>query len=191
MLAVGVMVDSGALEVPVPKTDEASINRAAVPPAAFMKGSSWEWVPNAVPAKVGTPAGQEIVSAGTVPAFPAKVGGLAGQLTEPFGVPADTAASDPLMVSAGTIPGVPVNDAEMLPAGVMESLPPVVPTSPCAARVPKSVLPSSVASSANPLGHVPESIIKTDPEGIDDVPALRSCHVLLEQNQKWFVSRSM
>jgi hypothetical protein len=66
---------------------------------------------NGVPENVGTPAGQDAVSAGTVPADPVNVG----------------AVTDPAGVNAAV---------ELDPAGVIELLPPVVPTSPFAAIVP-------------------------------------------------------
>lgn len=64
-----------------------------------------ECVPSAEPVKVsaGTvPADPVKVSAGTVPPLPAKVGTEAGHATVPAGVPAETAAVEPLNVAAET-----------------------------------------------------------------------------------------
>ena len=62
-------------------------------------------VPNVSAAWVGAEAGHVIVSAGTVPAAPAKVGTLDGHVI----VCAGTLPSVPVKDSAGTVPCVPLN----------------------------------------------------------------------------------
>jgi hypothetical protein len=47
--------DSGAREVPTPKTEEASILKAPVAPATLMKGNSWAWFASGEPEKIGAP----------------------------------------------------------------------------------------------------------------------------------------
>lgn len=95
-------------------------------------------------AMVGTLAGHEIVCAGTVPALP-------------------------LNVWAGTVPEFPVNvGALFVPDGVILLLPPVVPTSPCAARVPITVTPSNCVASLNPLGQE-DNVITMLPLGIEEL----------------------
>lgn len=81
-----------------------------------------------VPECVGTPAGQEIVSAGIVPLLPVKVGAEF--------VPAGVNAT-----------------VELVPAGVMLSAPPVVPTLLFAATVPRAKRPLRLLNSVNPAGH--------------------------------------
>jgi hypothetical protein len=92
------------------------------------------------PVKAGTPAGQEIVSAGTVPEFPVKVG-------------------------AATVPAGVKLAVLFVPAGVIVSLPPVVPTSPFANSVPTSILLLIPLTSTNPVGHAC-IIIRMVPLGI-------------------------
>jgi hypothetical protein len=90
----------------------------------------------------------------------------------PAGVPALTAlvvALEPVKVSAGTVPALPVNvcaaAVRVATVGVMESLPPVVPTSPFAATVPTRVLPLSVEFSVQPVPQVPVVMIFMLPAG--------------------------
>lgn len=91
------------------------------------------------PANVGTPAGQETVCAGTVPGDPANAGTSTGQALVPEGVPAltaDVVAELPVNAGAATLPEGVKATVEFDPVGVIVSLPPVVPTSPLAASVP-------------------------------------------------------
>lgn len=81
------------------------------------------WVASALPAKVGTPAGQEIVSAGTVPALPENVS-------------AGTVPAFPVNVGAATLPAGVKLAVAFDPVGVIVFAPPVPPTSPFAAIVP-------------------------------------------------------
>jgi hypothetical protein len=61
----------------------------------------------------------------------------------------------------------PVNaGAELVPAGVMVSDPPVVPTLPCAVVVPRSIKPSSASVSVNPVGQAPDNKSRIAPDGM-------------------------
>jgi len=74
----------------------------------------------------------------------------------PAGVPALTAlVVEELPVKVG---------AETLPLGVMVALPPVWPTSPFAARVPRSIFPFSAVTSENPAGQLVSEMMMI-PEG--------------------------
>ena len=80
----------------------------------------------------------------------------------------------PLMVGTptghamtGGVHAEPVNDgAELVPVGVMVSDPPVPPTFPFAASVPRMTLPFRAVTSANPSGQVPVSTHMIAPVGI-------------------------
>lgn len=140
----------------------------------------------ALPLNVGTPAGQEIAGALFVPS------GVTVEVPlVPAGVPplvALVVAELPVKVSAGTVPGVPLNaGAATVPAGVklavafdpvgvMSSAPPVVPTSPCAANVPITVTPSRAVACVNPAGH-DVSVAIIEPAGTPPPPPL-STHPL-------------
>ena len=119
------------------------------------------------------------VSAGTVPGLPEKVGTLAGQAiagalfvpagvkeTVPFvpvGVPALTA-----LVVAELPENICAAAVKVAIVGVIVLDPPMVPTSPLAANVPNGMDPFSELFSAKPAGQLPEVIIKTEPDGIDE-----------------------
>lgn len=86
---------------------------------------------------VGTPTGHVIVGAETVP----------------DGVPAptlDVVSLAPVKGSAGTVPALPLKSCaaavSVATVGVIVFAPPVVPTSPCAARVPSGTEASSAAT---------------------------------------------
>lgn len=142
-----------------------------------------------MPVKTGAAAVNEAtVSAGTVVLLPVKTCAAAVDvLLLPSGVTVEVAlvpkgvTVEVLFVPAGVkdtvelVPaGVPALTAslataspvkvgwETVPAGVRVSEPPVVPTSPCAARVPIRVTPSRAVSSVQPLGQV-ERLIATRP----------------------------
>jgi hypothetical protein len=100
---------------------------------------------------VGTPAGQEIVSAGTVPALPVKVS-------------AGTVPADPVNVGAATVPAGVKLAVAFDPVGVTLFAPPVVPTSPFAAIVPYGIAPLSAETSEYPPGQA-VIIIKIVPRG--------------------------
>lgn len=93
------------------------------------------------PAKVGTPAGQAI-------AF--KSGVMETVPLVPAGVPA---------LTAELVTELPVK------VGVTESAPPVVPTLPLAATVPRHIFPLRAETSVNPVGQVPEAMNMIAPEG--------------------------
>ena len=104
----------------------------------------------------------------------------------PAGVPAltaDVVALDPVKVSAGTVPALPVNvGAATVPAGVYEfiasvgwltvpvgvivALPPLAPTSPFAATVPRSIFPLNAETSLHPEGQEPLTMKVSSPLGI-------------------------
>ena len=77
----------------------------------------------ALPEKVGTPAGQEITSAGMVPELPVNIS-------------AATVPGVPVNVGAATVPAGVNAAVPFVPAGVMLFDPPAPPTSPFAASVP-------------------------------------------------------
>jgi hypothetical protein len=60
-----------------------------------------------------------------------------------------------------------------VPVGVIVAFPPVVPTSPLAATVPRSILPLSAETSDQPEGQVPEIIRVIRPDGIELVEPVR------------------
>jgi hypothetical protein len=98
------------------------------------------------PLKVGTPPGQVIVSAGIVPWEPEKL-------------------------SAGTVPACPLNTgAATVPVGVIESDPPVPPTSLLAANVPRTMNEFSSLACVKPVGQVPLSINMIAPDGKEPPP---------------------
>jgi len=57
-------------------------------------------------------------------------------------------------VGAATVPAGVKLTVPFVPVGVTETLPPVVPTSPFAARVPRGIFPSSALNSVNPAGQL-------------------------------------
>lgn len=108
---------------------------------------------------MGTPRGQAIVPEGVKAAVAFVPTGV--KFTVPFvpaGVPAltaDVVPEDPVKVACWTAP-----------EGVIVALPPVVPTSAFAARVPRSILPFRAETSVNPVGQVPLKINVIRPLGI-------------------------
>ena len=67
----------------------------------------------------------------------------------------------------------PVNvGAELVPAGVMLSVPPVVPTLEFATKVPSGILPLSSVASVYPDGQEPDAIITIAPDGNGSPPPL-------------------
>jgi len=163
VLAVGAaLIDSLARLVPLPNTDWGIMDRAPVPPDAFLNGSSWKCVARADPVNVGAlfvPAG---VPADTADVFWLAVPVKVGAATVPVGVPALTALvlcdDVPVNVGAATLPAgvpaltalvfwllVPVNvGAATEPVGVPVFAPPVapgVPKSGSPARYPARNLP--------------------------------------------------
>jgi len=74
----------------------------------------------------------------------------------------------PVNVGAATVPAGVKLTVPFVPAGVIESFPPVVPTSPFATSVPNGIFPLRAATSVNPAGHA-SSIIITAPRGRDEL----------------------
>ena len=87
------------------------------------------------------------------------------------------AAANVPTASAGTVVLLPVKVCaaavrEMLAVvGVTLSLPPVVPTSPAATVVARTILPAQAVSSVQPSGHVPVSRYVMSPAGTDPATA--------------------
>ena len=122
------------------------------------------FVPAGVPALtdafVGTFAGQDIAPSENAPL--AFVGTPAGQESAP-------SANAPLAF-VGTPAGQLIAPSEyaplvFVPVGVIEFEPPVVPTSPAACVVPRSICPESAETSVLPAGQEPLTTRKTNPLG--------------------------
>lgn len=60
--------------------------------------------------------------------------------------------------------------AETVPAGVIDELPPVVPTSELAAMVPRGKFPLSAATCVKPVGQLAASVSTIAPEGKTEIP---------------------
>jgi len=128
-------------------------------PVKVSAGTVCVWVDRALPVKV---------SAGTV-----RFGAVAlHAVVDPVPAAIFVAAQFPEVAVAELVPaGVPALVAPVVvvlfvPTGVMVALPPVVPTSPLALKVPRSILPFSAPTSDHPTGQVPERINATSPLGM-------------------------
>lgn len=157
---------------------------ASALPVKVSAGTVCVCVPRAEPVNVGvwamafaTPPvvleSAPVVSALIVPAgVPPEVAPVVAVLLVPAGVPALTAevvADVPVSVACCTVP-----------AGVIVAFPPVVPTSPLAAKVPRSILPFRAEASVHPAGQEPLTTKVSRPEGTELEAGVAGSYMLCE-----------